>query len=120
MTPYYTTIALFMVNIYIIIISCNTILKDYNTYWIKVTRKRMKDLHKSVIVNLPFHGHYDNVFCGKEHDHIGIIVDVTDKYPVAAERNISSTNRSGLEGNGRAYSRSASFHAASLLCSLLI
>lgn len=39
---------------------------------------------------------YDNVFCGKEHDHIGIVVDVADGCIVAAEGNVSDTNKSGI------------------------
>ncbi len=39
---------------------------------------------------------YDYVFCNKEHDHIGIIVEVFDDCIVCAEGNIANTNSSGI------------------------
>lgn len=53
---------------------------------------------------------FDSVFCNREHDHIGIIVGVSDQSILCAEGNIGGTNRSGLiqrpiDGHVRAYIR---------------
>lgn len=36
---------------------------------------------------------YDRVFCGKEHDHIGIVLKVTDTQIVTAEGNIGGVSK---------------------------
>lgn len=39
---------------------------------------------------------YDRVFCDREHDHIGILLEVKENSIVAAEGNILDSNRSGI------------------------
>lgn len=39
---------------------------------------------------------YDRVFCNKEHDHIGVVVEIANDYIMAAEGNIGDTNYSGV------------------------
>lgn len=53
---------------------------------------------------------YDHVFCDKEHDHIGIVVEILDGAILCAEGNVGDTNISGLvkrpiDGHIRAYIR---------------
>lgn len=53
---------------------------------------------------------YDRVFCDREHDHIGVVVEVGPDAIVAAEGNVDDTNRSALvrrprDGHIRAYIR---------------
>lgn len=53
---------------------------------------------------------YDHVFCDREHDHIGVVVEVGPDAIVAAEGNVDDTNRSALvrrprDGYIRAYIR---------------
>lgn len=39
---------------------------------------------------------YDNVFCNREHDHIGIVLEASNNYLITAEGNVGNTNRSGI------------------------
>ena len=39
---------------------------------------------------------YDHVFCDREHDHIGVVVEVEADAIVAAEGNVDNANRSAL------------------------
>lgn len=39
---------------------------------------------------------YDRVFCGEEHDHIGIVVGASEDCLTAAEGNVFGTNTSGI------------------------
>ena len=39
---------------------------------------------------------YDRVFCNREHDHIGIILEVSENSIIAAEGNVYDWNTSGI------------------------
>lgn len=39
---------------------------------------------------------YDRVFCNREHDHIGIVLDAGGDFLVAAEGNVGNSNLSGI------------------------
>ncbi len=44
---------------------------------------------------------YDNVYCGTEHDHIGIVLEAHDDHIIAAEGNAGNTNTSSVESRDR-------------------
>ena len=53
---------------------------------------------------------YDNVFIGREHDHMGIVLAADDDSVTAAEGNVGKTNTSGIvtrkrDGHIRAFIR---------------